>query len=156
MPPCRVVMAKLLSGSCSLAMRVGEGGNQLGARSPRGGSILLGAPLLLHRDFVPSENVCCLPSWGLETSQGPSVPPWEGQTRRRGEDALVLSSWECVSLSFSIFFCHLWDILNQKGVGFACLQFRKDCGCEPAAFFVIAKATGARGMNTLPLLAFAG
>lgn len=35
--------------------------------------------------FVPLE---ILPSWGLEMSQGPSVPPWEGEVGRHGGDAL--------------------------------------------------------------------
>lgn len=43
-----------------------------------------------------------LPSWALEMSQGPSVPPWEGETGRHGEGTLraLLSSWEFVSFSF--------------------------------------------------------
>ena len=75
---------------------------------------MLGAPLLGRQltvsdgssQFVTLEIFCCWPSWGLEISQGPFVPPWEGKMGRRGEGALgaLLSSWEFVSLSLSFFF----------------------------------------------------
>lgn len=71
------------------------------------------------------------------------VPPWEGKMWGHGEDALgaLLSSWESVSLSFSIcfvfffFFLPFGSYFDSKRFWFfwSVVQFCLSIGCVPMA-----------------------
>lgn len=103
-PWCRMVTAHLISlGSAGhkfllLCNGAGQGREHL-AGCP---SAQEAAPRVTRSSqFVALENFCCSPSWALEMSQGPSMPPWDSKTGRHREGALraLLSSWQFVLLS---------------------------------------------------------